>query len=160
MAERFLGVPYLWGGKIDPGLDCSGLVQVALDGVWHYRVARHRHGGASARQHSASQTPDLSAAIPAFREATSPSRARRNSLLHANAYHMAVAIEPMVDAVERIRGAGSQMTSVRRIEMKVGLLLLCAAHPAASGADDYPSKSIRLPCRLRPAAPSALSPAC
>ena len=31
VAERFLGTPYLWGGKTSYGLDCSGLVQVALD---------------------------------------------------------------------------------------------------------------------------------
>src|SRR5919197_6302558 len=31
VAERFLGAPYLWGGKTSLGLDCSGLVQVALN---------------------------------------------------------------------------------------------------------------------------------
>ncbi len=31
VAERFLGAPYLWGGKTSLGLDCSGLVQVAFD---------------------------------------------------------------------------------------------------------------------------------
>ena len=31
VAERFLGTPYLWGGKTNHGLDCSGLVQVALN---------------------------------------------------------------------------------------------------------------------------------
>ena len=30
VAERFLGAPYLWGGKTTLGLDCSGLVQIAL----------------------------------------------------------------------------------------------------------------------------------
>ncbi len=31
VAERFLHVPYLWGGKSSAGLDCSGLVQLALE---------------------------------------------------------------------------------------------------------------------------------
>ena len=30
VAERFLGAPYLWGGRESLGLDCSGLVQQAL----------------------------------------------------------------------------------------------------------------------------------
>src|SRR5690606_30742915 len=30
VAERFVGAPYLWGGRCSIGLDCSGLVQQAL----------------------------------------------------------------------------------------------------------------------------------
>ena len=31
VAERFLETPYLWGGRTSEGIDCSGLVQTALD---------------------------------------------------------------------------------------------------------------------------------
>ena len=30
VAERFLNVPYLWGGRTSIGLDCSALVQLSL----------------------------------------------------------------------------------------------------------------------------------
>ena len=50
VAERFLGTPYLWGGKTSLGLDCSGLVQVALDGLRGRLPARQRHAGTGAGQ--------------------------------------------------------------------------------------------------------------
>ena len=39
----------------------------------------------------------------------------RATFLHANAFHMAVAIEPIDDAIARIRAAGSEITGIRRI---------------------------------------------
>jgi len=37
------------------------------------------------------------------------------TLVHANAHHMAVAIEPIAEAIARIRAGGSEIVSVRRL---------------------------------------------
>ena len=115
VAERFLGVPYLWGGKTALGLDCSGLVQVALTAA-----------GVSCPRDSDMQEAALGALVAADRAIL-----RRGdlifwkghvaivrdggTLIHANAFHMAVAIEPIAEVVVRIRDADSEITSVRRI---------------------------------------------
>jgi cell wall-associated NlpC family hydrolase len=114
VAERLLGVPYLWGGKTALGLDCSGLVQVALNAC-----------GVRCPRDSDMQEAALGTAVDA-----AVAYARGNlifwkdhvaivrdaaTLIHANAFHMAVAIEPIADAVPRIRAAGLEITSVRRL---------------------------------------------
>ena len=39
------------------------------------------------------------------------------SLVHANVFHMAVAFEPIAEAIARIRAAGSEVTSMRRLDL-------------------------------------------
>jgi len=116
VAERFLGAPYLWGGKTMLGLDCSGLVQIALSacGTSCPRDTDMQECVLGAPV-AAGDLADLQRGDLVFWKGHVAIARDRATLIHANAFHMAVAIEPIADALGRIRGTGSATTGVRRI---------------------------------------------
>ena len=119
VAERFLGVPYLWGGKTALGLDCSGLVQIALAacGISCPRDSDMQEEALGSPIAAATDRSDLKRGDLVFWTGHVAIVRDRANFLHANAFHMAVAIEPIGDAIARIRGAGGEITSVRRIAL-------------------------------------------
>jgi cell wall-associated NlpC family hydrolase len=114
VAERFVGVPYLWGGKSSLGLDCSGLVQIALTACG-IKCPRDSDMQESALGKSASLAGLQSGDLIFWKGHVAIARGR-NSMIHANAFHMAVTIESVAEALARIGAAGSQVTSVRRLK--------------------------------------------
>jgi len=113
VAERFLGAPYLWGGKTSLGLDCSGLVQVALN-TCGIACPRDSDMQEAALGKSVSLAGLQHGDLIFWKGHVAIARGR-NSMIHANAFHMAVAIEPVAESLARIGAAGSQVTSVRRL---------------------------------------------
>jgi cell wall-associated NlpC family hydrolase len=123
VAERLLHVPYLWGGKTSFGLDCSGLVQLALNAAGQ-PCPRDSHLqeqalGAPLDLADARRIASLRRGDFLFWKGHVAIARGPDTLIHANAFHMAVAIEPIAEAVARIAAAGSALTSVRRLASAV-----------------------------------------
>lgn len=118
VAERFLGTPYLWGGRESLGLDCTGLTQQAFEACG---VLLPRDSDMQAvwigetletwQAPGALQRGDLVFWRGHVGILTAPDR-----LLHANAFHMAVALEPLEAAISRIAEVAGPVTGVRRID--------------------------------------------
>jgi cell wall-associated NlpC family hydrolase len=116
VAERFAGTPYLWGGKSSLGIDCSGLVQVSLNAA-----------GTGCPRDSDMQRDGLGQAL----DAAEIHRLQRGDLIfwkghvaivrdsetivHANAHHMATVVENTREAIARIKTAGSEITAIKRL---------------------------------------------
>jgi cell wall-associated NlpC family hydrolase len=116
IAERLIGTPYLWGGRTRVGIDCSGLVQVSMEAA-----------GLATPRDTDMQQAKLGSPVPVT---PSLDGLKRGDLVfwqghvgimcdgimmvHANAHHMAVTVEPLAEAVQRIARSGCEISAVKR----------------------------------------------
>lgn len=112
VAESLLGTPYLWGGNSRYGIDCSGLVQVALhatgrdcpgDSDMQMQMGRGLAPGDALRR------GDL-----VFWKGHVALVVNPDVLVHANGSTMSVAYEGIREAVSRISAGGGGLVQARQ----------------------------------------------
>ena len=114
VAEQLLGTPYFWGGNSRSGIDCSGLVQMALNacglfcpGDADLQMATLGHDVASLPY----QRGDLF-----FWKGHVAIAVGHDWLIHANGFYAAVTFEPIQDCIARIDAQGEgPLLAVRRL---------------------------------------------
>lgn len=117
VAAQFQGAPYLWGGRTRAGIDCSGLVQIAMQAT-----------GVTAPRDTDMQLAEIGCAIEVGGDLNGLRRGDlvfwrghvgimmdATHMLHANAHHMRVVVEPLAEAAARIKATGAEIIGLRRV---------------------------------------------
>ncbi|MFQ6546361.1 C40 family peptidase [Aestuariibius sp. 2305UL40-4] len=110
VAQLFFGTPYLWGGNSVFGLDCSGITQIAC-----LACGLPCPGDSDMQEAELGQpTEDLRHGDLIFWKGHVAWVVDEQTILHANAHHMAVAYEPLGPAIARIEAQGDGKPTARK----------------------------------------------
>jgi cell wall-associated NlpC family hydrolase len=115
VAERLVGVPYIWGGKTTLGIDCSGLVQIALQaaGIPCLRDSDMQMASAGEPIDPANLDAIQRGDLLFWRGHVAIAQSA-DWMIHASGHHMEVVVEQIRRAVERTAESHGPLLAILR----------------------------------------------
>ena len=113
VALLFLKTPYLWGGKSILGIDCSGLVQLALN---HIGVHIPRNANDQYNYLKTKLSTNLKRGSLVFWDGHVAIGINEEKILHSNGHHLSVEIENFSVAQKRIESVYGEVKDIKSLD--------------------------------------------
>ena len=102
VAESLIGTPYVWGGRDTMGIDCSALLQLSYQ-TYGQNIARNSNEQSLIKKNLISNKSFLQRGFVVFWKGHVGIMTDELNCIHANAFHMQVSKEPLVDIIARTK---------------------------------------------------------
>ena len=108
-AEKFINTPYKWGGRDSQGIDCSALIQLSLETAG-INFPRDTVDQFRKIESVNNEIKDRGSLI--YWDGHVGVMTNKKKILHANAFHMIVLEEPLLDVIKRSEKEGKKILKI------------------------------------------------